>query len=69
MNLAVEQRLQHRGDDHLVVGIESANDFGNGQGLIARRFAFRRQVQLAHSRIDGMQPAARGAGGGDGFHF
>ncbi len=66
----VEQRLQHGGDHHVVVGIESAHDLGHlERGLRARprpaagRSSARTAAKLACSRL------ARGAGWCSGFHF
>ncbi len=47
--LAVEQRLNHGGNDHIVVRIENANDLGHTQGGAARCIAFLSQLDLAQS--------------------
>ena len=44
--LAVEQRLNHGGNDHIVIRIENANDLGHAQGGAARGIALVSQLDL-----------------------
>ena len=66
--LVIEQRLQHRGDDHVFVGIERAYDFGDLERHAARGLGRGGQVERAHGREARLQSAARGSGRCGGFH-
>ncbi len=63
---AVQQRLNHCGDDDIVVGIQRAHDLGHIQRRAAYQISLRRQCYVEECRHAGMQsatgrPSARGS--------
>jgi len=65
---AIQQRLNHRGDDHIVVGVQTAHDLGHIQRRAAYQFAFRRQCNVAQRRHPLVQSAAGCPAGCGSFH-
>ena len=58
----LEQRLQHRGDDDVVVGVERADDLGDLERRAARSLGLRRQLECAHGRNAGFAASSSRCG-------